>query len=215
MEKPTFYRWIDHTRAAQNQLAEIAKLTGLGQGRMLDIGCGDGSYLAFFQSHGWECLGIATDQETSDYAYQQYEVLTLIGHPSELGLPRESYDLVRIRGELSTDEKPEALLKIAYEATVPTGYLIVEVWHGRGWPICPSSETINSHYSKSSFKSILNHAGFEVGGIIAPEVGELVWAPVDHNCDSKPSFLRRTIDKIQGFFDRGSLLVAFCQKPPR
>ncbi len=215
MEKPTFYRWMDHTRAAQNQLAEIAKLTGLGQGRMLDIGCGDGSYLAFFQSHGWECLGIAKDQETSDYAYQQYEVLTLIGHPSELGIPRESYDLVRIRGELSTDENPEQLLKIAYEVTVPTGYLIVEVWHGRGWPLCPLSETIKFHYSKSSLKSILKNAGFEVGGIIAPEMGEPVWSPIDTNHNNRPSLWKINIDKIQGFIDRGSLLVAFGQKPPR
>ena len=38
MKKPAFYHWIDQEQAARKQHVEIARITGIGTGRMLDIG---------------------------------------------------------------------------------------------------------------------------------------------------------------------------------
>ncbi|MEW6238033.1 MAG: methyltransferase domain-containing protein [Candidatus Omnitrophota bacterium] len=214
MSHSPFYDWIDHRLAAERQLVEIARITGLGQGRMLEFGCGDGAYLAYFQSRGWECLGVADDPDCAKAAFDEYQVLMITGHPAEAGIPRSSYDLIRIRGLLSYDEHPEKTLQAAFAAAAPTGYLIAEIWNGSGWPVLPASCAVKRTFNRESFSAIIAQSGFEPGGVIAPEMGDPVWAPYKANSGGQPFILKKWIDKIQGFFDRGSLLILFAQKPP-
>ena len=68
MGKPDFYYWMDHQKAAERQHAEIARLTGVGQGRMLEFFSGDGAYLKYFQDRGWECLGVESDARLAEIA---------------------------------------------------------------------------------------------------------------------------------------------------
>lgn len=211
MEYPHFYQWIDHTKAAQRQHAEIARLTGVGNGRMLEIGSGDGAYLAYFQQHGWECLGIEENEQLAAQAMEQ-EVLTLQGSPHEVGLPKGSYDLVRIRGLLNTDERPMELLKTAFRSVIPTGYIIAETWNGRGNPI--NTDTLRNVFDRKSLSQLFQEAGLDIGGIIAPSLGDSVWFPISQNAKELPNFFQLASDKIMGFLDRGSLLVIFAQRPP-
>lgn len=212
MNKPAFYDWIDHRRAAERQHAEIARLTGVGTGRMAEIGSGDGVYLHYFQEHGWECLGIEMDSTLAERAMLDNQVITLQVHPIEAGIPRGSYDLIRIRGALGEDELAAEILRAAFEALIPTGYLIAEAWNGSGWPYGKWTRDLSRRFDKRTFPEFVQGAGFDIGGIIAPRLGDPVWFPLSMK-GWRAAGWRGIPDAIQSFFDRGALLVLFGQKP--
>ena len=64
------------------------------EGRVLDIGCGSGGYLAFLAGLGWTCYGVEPAPNSRTYAQ---EVLGLNVHPGPLaacGFEAGSFDLV-------------------------------------------------------------------------------------------------------------------------
>ncbi len=215
MYKPAFYDWTDIERAAKNQHAEIARITGLGAtGRLLEIGSGGGGYLEYFQNHGWECLGVE-DDDTYSPTWMEKNILTLQGTVTEIGIPANSYDLVRIRGALNGEEKLSETLSILYDAVHSTGYLIVDVWNQTGFPARPGGDQPVNQFNKSFLQKLLEDAGFDVGGMIATHIGDEIWAPLKPKSKHKINIVSRTIDKVMGLFDQGSLLIAFAQRPPR
>lgn len=214
MKKSEFISWIDPSTAAQKQHAEMARLTGIGTGRMLDIGSGDGAYLGYFQKNGWECLGIEDNEQLATQAFDKNEVLALQGQPNEVGLPRNSYDVVRLRGLLNEVDSPSDLLQVAFRAVAPTGYVIAETWNRSGWPLRSGELPLHHSYSKESLTRLFKEAGFDVGGIIAPALGDEIWFPVSQDASSALNVSDRAIDKVFGFLDRGSFLVVFAQRPP-
>ena len=215
MYKPAFYHWIDAERAAKNQHAEIARLTGLGAtGRLLEIGSGDGAYLEYFQNHGWECLGVEDDERFIN-DWMNKNVLTLQGRLNEVGLPANSYDLVRIRGALAGEENIDESLRILFDAIHSTGYLILELWNGPGSLSRPQDDAPIQQFSKRSIQKALKEAGFEIGGVIAPNLGDPIWAPLKSEFANQRNIFMRVSDRLCSVFDCGSILVAFAQRPPR
>lgn len=218
MKQPVFTEWIDPALAAERQHAEIAKITGVGNGRMLELFSGDARYLKYFQDKGWECLGLETDERLADTAMLENAVPTLSGEPGEVALPADSYDIVRIRGALSTHGDPEALLDLAFRCAAPTGYLVAETWNGSGAPVSRERAAITRRFNRRTLADLIRKPGFEVGGVIAPRLGDPVWSPLRKDREGGerpiPWGIFRAADAVLGFFDRGSMLVAFAQKPP-
>ncbi|MDX9754221.1 MAG: class I SAM-dependent methyltransferase [bacterium] len=211
--QPAFTMWIDPHKAAARQHGEIARLTGLGQGRMLEIGCGEGEYLAVMQEKNWEALGIEADAG-SVAACMSKNVLALQGCYAEVGVARASFDIVRIRGGLVSTPNPMELLQFAFDSLRPTGYLIAETWNGSGLPCRPHRDSLLHRYTKTSLHAMALQAGFEGGGVIAPALGDPVWAPWIQTA-RRPALWRRWLDHSAAVFDRGSLLVLFSQRPPQ
>lgn len=214
MYKPAYYHWTDQTLAAKRQHAEIARLTGVGIGRVLEIGSGDGSWLHHFQEKGWECLGVEDDEQQFARSMER-QVLCLQAPLSEVNLPRNSYDLVRVHGFFGGDMELDAALAKIVESIHSTGYLILDAWNASGWPMRPSFDAPPQSIKRNDLLASLERAGLSVGGIIAPGVGDEIWAPLKSDAPSRPSWLFRMMDGLLSFFDNGSLLVAFAQKPPR
>lgn len=212
--QPPFRDWIDAPVAAERQHAEIARITGIGTGRMLEIGSGDGAYLKYYQDRGWECLGVEADEAKYRRALDN-QILTLQGDIGEVNIPQRSYDIVRIRGTLGASNDPEETLRAAFEAAYPTRYLIAEVGHG--WPLPffgSSNRQVERRFTKRSLKAMVESVGFEVGGMIAPPLGDPIWAPLTPEVTNLRGAAIRRLDSILGYFDQGSLLVLFAQRPP-
>lgn len=215
MEKE-FFHWMDHTTAAQRQHAEIARITGVGNGRMLELYSGDGSYLAYFQEKNWECLGLETDEQLANKSILTHAVPTLSGDPKEVTLPGNSYDVVRVRGGLNHYSDPEELLETAFYATAFTGFFITEVWNHNGFPCRNVSSTLPHNYNRNQLTALVENAGFEVGGVFSSAVGDRIWCPLNRGTELRvPALPRRMLDSALSFFDRGSMLVLFAQKPPK
>jgi 2-polyprenyl-3-methyl-5-hydroxy-6-metoxy-1,4-benzoquinol methylase len=100
------------------------------RGRLLDVGCGDGHFLAFMRQRGWEVWG----SEISEIACR-YAVATL-GMPVErilcgdfltAPLPEASFDLVTLFDVLEHLDRPREVLRKCGRLLKPGGVLFLQV----------------------------------------------------------------------------------------
>ncbi|MBI4466936.1 MAG: class I SAM-dependent methyltransferase, partial [Acidobacteria bacterium] len=86
-------------------------IESLPPGRVLDVGCGDGRYLAFFRDLGWETYGT----DPSPVAVERARARGLdVADPGELGearLPERRFDLVVLRYTLENMHHPAVTLR--------------------------------------------------------------------------------------------------------
>jgi 2-polyprenyl-3-methyl-5-hydroxy-6-metoxy-1,4-benzoquinol methylase len=59
-------------RTIERKRKLICSVTGLAKGRMLDVGCGTGSFLVEMKGHGWQAIGLEPDADARAVAKQQY-----------------------------------------------------------------------------------------------------------------------------------------------
>ncbi|MFN8243809.1 MAG: class I SAM-dependent methyltransferase [Ferruginibacter sp.] len=71
----------------------VARSTGISKGRILDIGCGTGAFLAAMQKAGWEITGLEPDATARAKALELYRIEA--AEPAELDrLPAGSFDAI-------------------------------------------------------------------------------------------------------------------------
>ncbi len=63
-------------------------------GRVLDIGCGSGGYLAFLASLGWTCVGIEPGPQSRAYAQDDLGLTVHAGPLTACALPEASFSVV-------------------------------------------------------------------------------------------------------------------------
>lgn len=101
-------------------------LTGRSPGRILDVGCGNGDFLAFLRRHGWDVYGT----EFSAAACEMARARGIKVHQGSLtssGYPDEYFDVVTLWHVLEHVEYPASELAEARRLLRDDGLLIVEV----------------------------------------------------------------------------------------
>jgi 2-polyprenyl-3-methyl-5-hydroxy-6-metoxy-1,4-benzoquinol methylase len=116
---------IAYTRQYQfdRQLRTIGKLLRR-KGRLLDVGCGDGAFLAFAQREGWEVTG--TDIRLSAQA-QKLSCRLIEGGISQTDLEPGSVDAIRINHVLEHTQNPLMELRRSRELAAPGGIIYISV----------------------------------------------------------------------------------------
>lgn len=100
-------------------------------GRLLDIGCGNGSYLHRI-SQDWlvgkkiDCFGIEPDKKAVEYALASRLKVTE-GTLETVSFPDDYFDIVRINHTLEHIPDPFGTLKEVHRITKPGGKVIIEV----------------------------------------------------------------------------------------
>lgn len=111
-------------------------------GTLLDVGCGNGAYMAEMAQRGFTVTGVEISPLAS-------KVVTKRGFPVVSGdfltatLPREAFDVVTMNHYLEHCLDPRANLKKAHELLKEGGHLIVGVPNFSSWP----SRHFGSHWS--------------------------------------------------------------------
>lgn len=95
-------------------------------GRVLDIGCGRGEFLAQFVQRGWDAVGIEPNAATADIAEQRglhviREMLTV-----ELARSLGRFHCVSLVHVLEHLRQPEAMLELVSDLLIPGGVLFCE-----------------------------------------------------------------------------------------
>ena len=97
------------------------------KGRILDIGCGDGSLLKFLKDSGWQTYGVELRDSSSLYARDVLGLNVFSGRFDEADYPEESFDVITLFHVLEHLPNPSGTLKKARMLLRKDGFLLIEV----------------------------------------------------------------------------------------
>jgi len=97
------------------------------EGRILDIGCGDGSLLMFLKRLGWETYGIDFHEGSSRYAREVLGLDVLFGRLEEVSYPEDFFDIIILFHVLEHLSDPLETLERIRPLLKEDGVLLIEV----------------------------------------------------------------------------------------
>ncbi len=98
-----------------------------GPGRILDIGCGRGLFLALMREHGWTVSGVEFSRETAAYASEVHGIDVKTGDAAEWGFDDHSFDVITITHVLEHVQNPSGVLSECGRLLRPGGLLVIAV----------------------------------------------------------------------------------------
>jgi 2-polyprenyl-3-methyl-5-hydroxy-6-metoxy-1,4-benzoquinol methylase len=144
------------------------------RGRLLDVGCGAGGFIAQMASLGWEVVGIEPDPDAVAVARQNRGLEIHLGTLHSVDLPKATFDAVTLNNVIEHVQDPAGLLRACGKLLRPTtGRLIVVTpnveslghrWFGRSWiHLDPPRHLIL--FSPATLRTVANQAGLHVEGL--------------------------------------------------
>ena len=113
-------KWLDQQSEEHRFLL---KKFGKSSGKVLDIGCGNGFFLRYLKTKGWDVLGI----EPSSFARKNATSLGIETKPNFTGLKNSTFDVIMLRYTLEHLRNPLSMLKKIKKYLVNNGLIIVMV----------------------------------------------------------------------------------------
>jgi len=122
------------TAAAEAQLTTIPNVRDLGgPGRLLDVGCGYGTFIALARGAGWDARGMDFSAAAAAAAHARYGVDVEVGDFANRGAGRERFDVVTMWDAIEHFPDPLQALQSAFDALKPGGRLIVSTPDTESW----------------------------------------------------------------------------------
>jgi SAM-dependent methyltransferase len=144
-----------------------------GQGRLLDFGCGGGSFLDRMRRQGWQVTGLDNSPRVVRRLRGELGLEVFNGSLPNPDLRPGSFDLVTMWQSLEHVHAPLDVLREAYRLLVPGGKLLVSVpnidslpfrWFGHVWYGLDLPRHL-THFAPWTLHLMLHRAGFRVGPI--------------------------------------------------
>jgi SAM-dependent methyltransferase len=139
-----------------------------GQGRLLDFGCGGGSYLERMAKQGWQVTGLDVSPMTVARIRKDLGLTALVGSLPHPELGPGSFDVITMWHSLEHVHEPLAVLRAAHTLLAPGGRLIVAVpnidslpfrWFGSAWFGLDLPRHL-THFTPPTLSHMLERAGF-------------------------------------------------------
>lgn len=139
-------------------------------GKLLDIGCGNGYFLALCRSKGYEVQGIDVSEWAAKYATQKLGLSITIGQIDDIELPSHYFDIATMWHTLEHTLDPRQVVSKVKNWLKKDGILVIEVpnyegtdarnywedWIGWQFPYH------FYHFTPQSLKELLGICGFRV-----------------------------------------------------
>jgi 2-polyprenyl-3-methyl-5-hydroxy-6-metoxy-1,4-benzoquinol methylase len=144
-----------------------------GNNRLLDFGCGSGTFLLRMHEQGWQVTGIDTSEQAVQRIRDKLKLSALVGSLPHAELGDSSFDVITMRHSLEHVHQPLAVLREAHRLLAPAGQLVVAVpnidclqfkWFGRDWRGLDLPRHL-THFTPDTLQLMLARAGFEVGSV--------------------------------------------------
>jgi 2-polyprenyl-3-methyl-5-hydroxy-6-metoxy-1,4-benzoquinol methylase len=114
------------------RLAEIERHVST-RGKLLDVGCGIGTFLRLAKDKGWETYGVDPSESGAAFAREQHGLNVFCGDLFEANFPDQYFDVITLYHVLEHIPHPNPLLKELRRILKPkTGCLVIEVPNGGG-----------------------------------------------------------------------------------
>lgn len=138
-------------------------------GRLLDIGCGVGNFLAAAQRHGFDVTGIEINRNAVEFARSHYGLKkTFVARPDEYWQEHqgETFDVVTFFEVLEHQVNPRAFLNAAKRFVAESGFIALSVPNRERWQT--KFETLDyppnhlTRWSPLALRNFLEANGFDV-----------------------------------------------------
>lgn len=103
----------------------VGQIESLPPGTVLDVGCGDGRYMAFFRDLGWDAYGVEPSAAGVERARSRGVKVSTPGELLDAKLPAGHFDLVIMRYTIENIPNPSATLHEARRVLRDGGKLFV------------------------------------------------------------------------------------------
>lgn len=174
-------------RKEANTVSVADRLAVLGRfkkaGSVLDVGCGEGTFLVAAHNLGWATSGVEVLPGPGGIARDRLGPTIYIGDVLDVALPAVSFDAITLWDSLEHMRDPSAVLSRLRTFLKPDGILIARVpnsgsfdsmVHGRKW-VHWSVPLHLSHFTPATLRRALNLNGFRVE-LIDTKISALVWS---------------------------------------
>jgi len=94
-------------------------------GSILDIGCGNGTYLAYMKEMGWKVAGIEMDQKAAEIAQSKFGIPVYVGKLEDAPFDKYSFDVITLIHVIEHTFDPISFLIESAYFLKPNGYLII------------------------------------------------------------------------------------------
>ncbi len=141
-----------------------------GRGRLLDFGCGGGSFLQRMAEQGWNVVGMDLSPTAVERVRTELKLPALLGTLPHPDLTPGSFDVITMWHSLEHVHQPLVTLRHAYELLAPQGRLFVAVpnieswpfrWFGRSWFALDLPRHL-THFAPDTLTAMLESSGFRV-----------------------------------------------------
>lgn len=150
----------------------IKYLPFIGQGRLLDFGCGVGRFVVKMKAAGWQAEGMDLSEDAVRIGRQAGLTMHLGTLPAVGGteLEENSYDALTMWQALEHVPSPTATLKAAWKLIRPGGWLLVALprfdslprtWFGPAWYPLDLPRHL-THFTLATLERHVRSAGFEI-----------------------------------------------------
>jgi 2-polyprenyl-3-methyl-5-hydroxy-6-metoxy-1,4-benzoquinol methylase len=105
--------------------SSVMWLNAQPHGKLLDVGCGNGSFLATMQELGWEVSGVEPDTKSANIARERLSVAVTVGTLEESRFLSDSFDCITAHQTIEHMLDPIAFLAESFRILRPGGRLVV------------------------------------------------------------------------------------------
>jgi 2-polyprenyl-3-methyl-5-hydroxy-6-metoxy-1,4-benzoquinol methylase len=203
--------WFGPPRSSQTAVPFV------GQGRLLDYGCGSGDYALRMRERGWDVTGMDFSARAAREAEQVLGQPVLVGTLPHPAVPRASFDMITMGAVLEHVHWPHTLIEAAAQALRPDGLLVVSVpnidsfgFRAFGedwWPLELPRHLL--HFTPATLRRLLESHGLRIQEVRLLGRGSWMRRSFDRSCrPERPSF-RRTIGTLGKLRIIPSLLTSY------
>jgi 2-polyprenyl-3-methyl-5-hydroxy-6-metoxy-1,4-benzoquinol methylase len=115
------------------------------RGRLLDVGCGNGAFLAKMRHLGWETVGVELDEKAADVAKTEFDMEVFIGSLDGAGFADESFDAITLSHVLEHVGQPLELFRQCRRLLRRGGRIVVTT---------PNAESLGHRLFKADWRGL-------------------------------------------------------------